>query len=75
MKLYAITDNPQAHTGLALAEISAQPAHTPGELLQALENIPKGDALIIITEGLAQKGPEIIKDYRAKNPKALITIF
>jgi len=75
MKLYAITDNPTTRIGLELAEITTLLIRTRTELRQAMESIPQGEVLIIITENLASSNAGFLKEYRAKNPKTLITII
>jgi len=75
MNLYAITDNPSILIGLEMANISTQIAQTPAEFLQALTHIPKSANLVIITESLSAKTPEVIQEYRARNPKTLLTII
>ena len=73
--LQAISDNRNACTGLALAGVSSQMAHTPEELLLALENMDPDVGIVIITSGLAAKSADIIKKYREKNHMPLITII
>ena len=74
-KLYAISDNSCACTGLALAEISSRYAHTPDELRLALEGIAPDVGIVIVTSGLAAKGADIIERYREKNRLPLIVVI
>ena len=74
-KLYAISDNPNARTGLALASVPSQPAHTPEEVQMALENMPPDAGIVIITSNLASKSTEILEKYRNKHPQILITVI
>ena len=74
-KLQAISNNPNTLTGLAMAEISSQVAHTPDELRQTLENISPDIGIVIITAGLAAKCADILEKFRIKNHLPLITII
>jgi len=73
--LYAITDNPRAHTGLAIAGVSGQMAHTLDELSQALASLPQNTGIVIITAILAAKSADIIEKHRAKNALPLIVVI
>ena len=74
-KIYAISDNTNTITGLALAGISSHPAYTQEELRQSLENIAPDTALVIITSGLAEKCADTIEKFRSKNRSPLIVII
>jgi len=74
MNLYAITNNPTTGIGLELADVKTQLACTQGEFRKALAHIPQGVS-IVITENLAAEFPDLLNEYRAKNPKILVTII
>ncbi|MCL2378939.1 MAG: V-type ATP synthase subunit F [Defluviitaleaceae bacterium] len=74
-KLYAISDNPDICMGLALAGISCQPAHTPGELCQALINLPPDIGIVIITSGLAAVCADVLEEYRERSALPLVVII
>ena len=75
IKLYAITNNPIAQTGLALVGISSRQAHTQEELQQALECVALETGIVIITSGLAEKYPDIIENHRKTTRLPMITII
>ena len=74
-KLYAISDNPHIRTGLALAGISGQDAHTPEEVSRALEGLAQDIGIVIVTSGLAAKSADILEKYREEKTLPLITII
>jgi len=74
MKLHAICDNPDTLTGMALAGVESQVAHSPDELLPILENIGTDIGVVIITSGLAAKNADALEKYRKKNRMPLIAI-
>ena len=74
-RLHAISDNPETLTGLALGGIAGQPATTPKELLQALENIPPDVGIVIITSTLAAESADILEKHRSKNRLPMIVII
>jgi len=74
-KLHAISDIGVIRTGLALAGISSEAAHTPEEVGHALENIAPDIGVVIVTSGLAARSAEILEKYREKKHYPLVTVI
>ncbi len=74
MKLYLISDNVDTQIGLRLAGIEGVVVHESDELKRALDYALTHEeyAIVLITEKLAKKFPEMLKNVKLNCYKPLI---
>ncbi|MGE5632741.1 MAG: V-type ATP synthase subunit F [Caulobacteraceae bacterium] len=77
MKFFLISDNVDTLTGMRLAGIQGVLAHERQEVLEALDKAlgNKEIGILLITELLAERVSEEIKDIRLDRNKPIVTII
>lgn len=77
MKFYLISDNVDTLTGMRLAGIDGVVVHEREEILEALEKVSSNEeiGILLLTELLAERIPEEIKEIRLDNTKLIVTII
>lgn len=77
MKFYLISDNVDTLTGMRLAGIDGVVVHEREEILEALEKVSSNEeiGILLLTELLAERIPEEIKEIRLDNTKPIVTII
>lgn len=77
MKFYLISDNVDTLTGMRLAGIDGVVVHEREEILAALEQAGNNAeiGILLLTELLAERIPEEIKEIRLDNTKPIVTII
>lgn len=77
MRFYVISDNTDTITGLRLAGLKGVVVHDREEILKALDeavNNPE-TGIIIMTELLAERVQDVVKDIRLDSRKPIITVI
>jgi V/A-type H+-transporting ATPase subunit F len=66
MKMYLISDNTDTLTGMRLAGVDGVIANEKGTLEKALNEVlkDKNIGIILLTEALGKKYPELVKTHR-----------
>ena len=74
MRMYLISDNTDTLTGMRLAGLDGVIANEKGTLEQALNEVlkDKNIGIILLTETLGKKYPELVKTVRTEHKKPLL---
>jgi len=74
MRMFLISDNVDTRTGMRLAGIEGVVVHERKEIEDALSTAIQDDSIgiILITELLAEKVEDLIRDYKLNRSKPLI---
>ena len=77
MKFFLISDNVDTLTGMRLAGIKGVLVHEREEILEALEKACSNDeiGILLVTELLAEKVSEELKNIRLDSTKPIVTII
>lgn len=74
MRMYLISDNTDTLTGMRLAGVDGVIANKKGTLEKALNEVlkDKNIGIILLTEALGKKHPELVKTVRTEHKKPLL---
>ena len=74
MRMYLISDNTDTLTGMRLAGVDGVIANEKGTLEKALNEVlkDKNIGIILLTEALGKKYPELVKTVRTAHKKPLL---
>ena len=74
MRMYLISDNTDTLTGMRLAGVDGVIANEKGTLEKALNEVlkDKNIGIILLTEALGKKYPELVKTVRPEHKKPLL---
>ena len=74
MRMYLISDNTDTLTGMRLAGVDGVIANEKGTLEKALNEVlkDKNIGIILLTEALGKKYPELVKTVRTEHKKPLL---
>ena len=74
MRMYLISDNTDTLTGMRLAGVDGVIANEKGTLEKALNEVlkDKNIGIILLTEALGKKYPELFKTVRTEHKKPLL---
>lgn len=74
MRMYLISDNTDTLTGMRLAGVDGVIANEKGTLEKALNEVlkDKNIGIILLTEALGKKYPELVKTVRTEYKKPLL---
>ena len=74
MRMYLISDNTDTLTGMRLAGVDGVIANEKGTLEKALNEVlkDKNIGIILLTEALGKKYPELVKTVRKEHKKPLL---
>ena len=74
MRMYLISDNTDTLTGMRLAGVDGVIANEKGTLEKALNEVlkDKNIGIILLTEALGKKYPELVKTERTEHKKPLL---
>ena len=74
MRMYLISDNTDTLTGMRLAGVDGVIANEKGTLEKALNEVlkDKNIGIILLTEALGKKYPELVKTARTEHKKPLL---
>lgn len=74
MRMYLISDNTDTLTGMRLAGVDGVIANKKGTLEKALNEVlkDKNIGIILLTETLGKKYPELVKTVRTEHKKPLL---
>ena len=77
MRMYLISDNTDTLTGMRLAGVDGVIANEKGTLEKALNEVlkDKNIGIILLTETLGKKYPELVKTVRTEHKKPLLLIY
>ena len=74
MKMYLISDNVDTFTGMRLAGVEGEVVHSRKHVKQAVERVldDKSIGILLITEKLCAKVPEMIDDIKINRKQPLL---
>ena len=74
MRMYLISDNTDTLTGMRLAGVDGVIANKKGTLEKALNEVlkDKNIGIVLLTETLGKKYPELVKTVRTEHKKPLL---
>lgn len=74
MKMFLISDNVDTWTGMRLAGVDGIVVHERGEIVDALKKAVSDSEIgvVLITELLVQKVPDIVRDIKLNNALPLL---
>ena len=74
MRMYLISDNTDTLTGMRLAGVDGVIANKKGTLEKALNGVlkDKNIGIVLLTETLGKKYPELVKTVRTEHKKPLL---
>ncbi len=74
MKMFLISDNVDTRTGMRLAGVDGVVVHERGEIVEALRKAVSDSEIgvVLITELLVSRVPDIVKDIKLNNALPLI---
>lgn len=77
MRFYVISDNTDTITGLRLAGLKGVVVHKREEILKALDEAASDPetGIIIMTELLAERVKDVVRDIRLDSHKPIITVI